>query len=73
MTINTDIIEGNWKQLRGKVQQKWGELTDDTLDQIAGSRDQLLGKIQESYGKTREEAERELKTWEDEQRNSSVN
>lgn len=73
MTMNTDIIAGNWKQLRGKVQQKWGELTDDTLDQIAGRRDQLLGKIQETYGKSRAEAETELSAWEEEQRRSTLN
>ena len=38
-------IEGNWKQVKGKVKEQWGKLTDDDIDQIAGRRDQLEGKI----------------------------
>lgn len=58
--MNTDILEGKWKQLRGEVRERWGELTDDELDQIAGKRDQLVGKIQEKYGYARDEAERQV-------------
>jgi uncharacterized protein YjbJ (UPF0337 family) len=58
--MNRDILEGKWKQLRGKVREEWGDLTDDELDQIAGKRDQLVGKVQERYGYTREEAERQV-------------
>jgi uncharacterized protein YjbJ (UPF0337 family) len=58
--MNNDVLEGKWKQLRGKVREEWGELTDDELDQIAGRRDQLVGKIQEKYGYTRDEAERQV-------------
>ncbi|RYG43469.1 CsbD family protein [bacterium] len=56
--MNWDTIEGNWKQLRGKAQEKWGELTDSEYDQIGGKKDQLVGKLQEKYGITRDEAER---------------
>lgn len=59
--MNSDRFEGNWKQLKGKVKEKWGKLTDDDLDVIDGRREQLLGKIQERYGIAREEAERQLK------------
>lgn len=55
--MNKDILEGNWKQLRGHVKEMWGRLTDDELDQIAGRRDVLEGKLQEKYGYTRQEAE----------------
>lgn len=58
--MNTDILEGMWKQIRGEVRQRWGELTDDELDQIAGHRDKLIGRLQERYGYTRDEANREL-------------
>ena len=58
--MNKDILEGKWKQLRGEVRERWGEITDDELDQIAGRYDQLVGKIQERYGYNREEAEREV-------------
>ena len=38
-------VEGNWKQTKGKIKEKWGQLTDDDLTQIDGRRDQLEGKI----------------------------
>jgi uncharacterized protein YjbJ (UPF0337 family) len=58
--MNNDRIEGSWKEWKGKAQKKWGELTDDELDQINGSRSELIGKIQQKYGKTKEEAKREI-------------
>ncbi|MBF4987250.1 CsbD family protein [Methylophilus sp. 14] len=62
--MNKDIFEGNWKQLKGKVQEQWGKLTNDDLDVIEGKRDQVAGKIQERYGITKDEAEKQIRTWE---------
>ena len=62
-TMNKDIIEGNWAQVKGKIKEQWGKLTDDDLDVIAGKKDQLLGKIQERQGITRNEAEKQLSDW----------
>ena len=59
--MNREQLEGNWKQLKGKLREKWGRLTDDDLEEIAGRHDQLLGKLQEKYGLAKEEAERQLK------------
>ena len=56
--MNNDIIEGNWKQLKGKVRENWGKLTDDDVDEIAGRRDHFIGKIQEKSMK-KDEAEKE--------------
>ena len=61
--MNWDRVEGNWKQLKGKAKQKWGQLTDDQLDVIAGNRDQLVGKVQESYGIAKDEAEKQVEEW----------
>ncbi len=61
--MNWNQIEGNWKQLKGRVKLRWGKLTDDQLDKIAGNRDQLVGKIQEIYGVTKDEAEKRLTDW----------
>ena len=58
--MNWDRIEGNWKQFKGQVKEKWGEFTDDELDIVAGKRDQFLGKLQEKYGITKDEAQRQL-------------
>ncbi|WP_370244849.1 MULTISPECIES: CsbD family protein [Alteromonas] len=61
--MNSDRIEGNWKEMKGKVQQKWGKLTDDDLDVIDGRREELVGKIQQAYGKSRDEAEKEVDSY----------
>jgi uncharacterized protein YjbJ (UPF0337 family) len=63
--MNEDIIQGKWNQLKGSVQQKWGKLTNDQIDQINGNRAKLLGAIQESYGLARDEVEKQIKAWED--------
>ena len=63
--MNWERIEGNWMQVKGNVKEQWGKLTDDHLDRIAGKRDQLVGKIQENYGIAQDEAERQVKDWED--------
>ncbi len=68
INMNWDRIEGNWKQIKGNVKQQWGKLTDDQLDVIAGKRDQLAGKIQEAYGITKDEAEKQLNDWQNEQK-----
>jgi uncharacterized protein YjbJ (UPF0337 family) len=62
--MNWDRIEGNWKQIKGKVKEQWGDLTDDDLDVVAGRRDQLAGKVQERYGIAKDEAERQVASWE---------
>ena len=62
--MNHDRLQGNWKQFKGKVREKWGKLTDDQLDVINGRREVLAGKIQELYGLSRDEAERQIKEWE---------
>lgn len=58
--MNRDIIEGNWKQVKGKVKAKWGKLTDDEIDQIEGNYEQLCGKVQEAYGLSRDQVEKEI-------------
>jgi len=58
--MNKNILEGKWMQLRGAVREKWGQLTDDELDQIAGKRDKLAGVLQERYGYAENEAEQQI-------------
>lgn len=59
--MNKDIAAGNFKQMKGKIKQQWGMLTDDEIDQIQGNTEVLAGKLQERYGWEREEAERQVK------------
>jgi uncharacterized protein YjbJ (UPF0337 family) len=61
--MNWDRVEGNWTQFKGKVQQKWGKLTDDDLDVIEGKQKELIGRLQQRYGVAKDEAEREIDTW----------
>ena len=61
--MNWDRIEGNWKQLKGKAQQKWGELTNDDLDVVQGRKEELVGRLQKRKGIARDEAEREVDEW----------
>lgn len=58
--MNWDQIQGDWKQLTGKVKEKWGKLTDDDLTIVAGKRDQLAGILQKRYGYAKERVEKEL-------------
>ena len=61
--MNWDQVSGQWKQLKGKIKEKWGDLTDDDLDVVAGKRDQFIGKIQQRYGIGKDEAERRVDQW----------
>jgi uncharacterized protein YjbJ (UPF0337 family) len=63
--MNWDQVEGQWKQMKGTLKQRWGKLTDDDLTTLSGKRDQLVGKIQERYGITREQAQKEADEWAD--------
>jgi len=56
-------VEGNWKQVKGKVKEKWGNLTDDDLTVINGRRDQLEGKIQERYGIAKDQVRKDVDAW----------
>ncbi|HET6553656.1 MAG TPA: CsbD family protein [Dyella sp.] len=66
--MNQDTIQGNWKQLSGKIKQQWGKLTDDDLKVAEGNAEYLSGRLQERYGMARDEAEREVKAFEKELR-----
>jgi uncharacterized protein YjbJ (UPF0337 family) len=61
--VNWEQARGQWMQLKASVRKQWGKLTDDDLDLIAGERERLAGKIVERYGVTKEEAERQIASW----------
>ena len=59
--METNVVKGQFKQLKGKIKQQWGKLTDDEIDQMEGNAEILAGKLQERYGLNREEAERQAR------------
>ena len=56
-------VEGNWKEFKGNVQQKWGKLTNDDLDVVVGKRTELSGRLQQRYGYAKDQADREIDMW----------
>ena len=62
--MNRDIIGGNWKQLKGQMQAKWGDLTNDDFDVAEGNAKYLAGKLQERYGWEKDRAEKEVREFE---------
>jgi uncharacterized protein YjbJ (UPF0337 family) len=61
--MNEDILSGKWTQLKGKVKEQWGKLTDDDLDVINGKQDQLEGRLQQRYGYAKDQAQKEINDW----------
>ena len=62
--MNTDRISGRWKQVKGRIKEQWGRLTEDDLDVIAGKREQLLGRIQQRHGLAKDEAQQQVADFE---------
>ncbi len=58
--MNKDILEGKWNEVKGKIKQRWGALTDDDLKEIEGNHQEIYGKLQKRYGYTKEQIEEEL-------------
>lgn len=55
-----DIIKGHWKEIKGKLKQQWGKLTDDDITTMEGNFEELSGKLQKSYGYQKEQAKKEI-------------
>ena len=70
--MNENELKGNWQNMKGKVREQWGKLTDQDMEVIAGKRDQLVGKLRERYGHAQGESERLVKEFEDSSRESDV-
>jgi len=66
---NKDVLKGQWEQLKGSARERWGELTDDDVDQVKGDFEQLVGRVREQYGLAKEEAEEQVSEWLNKQSN----
>ena len=58
--MTTLQIKGNWNEIKGKLKQKYGQLTDDDLKFAEGKEDELFGRLQQRLGKKKEEIRREI-------------
>jgi uncharacterized protein YjbJ (UPF0337 family) len=58
--MNTLEIKGDWNTTKGKLKQKWAQLTDDDLQFVEGKSEELLGRIQKRTGQTREAVEKAI-------------
>jgi uncharacterized protein YjbJ (UPF0337 family) len=59
--MNEDILKGKWLEIRGRVKEKWGKLTDNDFGEIEGRNEKLLGLLQKKYGCIKDKAELEYK------------
>jgi len=62
--MNSDQWQGKWKELKGIIKEKWGELTENDLTELEGHRDRLAGLVQQRYGLAKEEVERQIREFE---------
>ena len=53
-------MKGSWNEVKGKLKQKYGQLTDDDLEFAEGKDDELLGRLQQKLGKTKEDLRKEI-------------
>jgi uncharacterized protein YjbJ (UPF0337 family) len=58
--MNNLEIKGNWNEIKGKLKQKYAQLTDDDLTFAEGKEDELLGRLQQRLGKSKEEVRRAI-------------
>ena len=57
--MNTDTVQGNWTELKGKIKAKWAKFTDNDIEAFKGNLEQIAGKVQQIYGYAKEKAEQE--------------
>jgi uncharacterized protein YjbJ (UPF0337 family) len=63
--MDTLEIKGQWNVIKGKIKQKWGNLTDDDLEYSEGRLDETIGRIQKRTGKGREEIYKAIQSADD--------
>jgi uncharacterized protein YjbJ (UPF0337 family) len=60
--MNKLRLKGSWNEVKGKLKQKYGDLTDDDLTFAEGKEDELLGRIQKRLGKSKDEIQKEIES-----------
>jgi len=62
--MNWDTMKGDWKQVKGKIREKWGDFTDDELDKVQGRREQFEGLLQKKFGMAKDEVKKQVDEFE---------
>lgn len=63
--MNKDIFEGKWEEIKGKMKQSWGKITDNGFKEIEENQQEIFGRLQKYYGYTKDEAEKAVKDFTD--------
>lgn len=58
--MSEQISRGRWRELKGKIREQWGDISEDELEKTKGNIDQIAGKIQKKYGESVDGARRKL-------------
>lgn len=61
--LNKNIFQGNWKEIKGKLRQQWGNLTEDEVAKMKGSYEELRGVLQKKYGFDQERSDKEIENF----------
>lgn len=59
--MNKNVFQGEWEEIKGRLLETWGKLTQDDLKEIQGNHERIIGKLQKHYGYSEEEAKRVLR------------
>ena len=70
--MNKNEFEGNWNILKGKIKEKWGKFTNDDIAKMNGKYDQFVGQLEKKYNYTKEQVEREMKSWQEGQQKAPI-
>ena len=61
--MNRDLVQGSWRQFKGRLKERWALISDDEFTALAGRREQIAGSMQKAYGLARESSARQLSDW----------
>jgi len=60
--ITREELQGSWTQLKGKIRERWGQITDDDLQHVQGNAEQLIGLLERKTGQSRRDIEQFVET-----------
>lgn len=58
--MNTDVIKGKWKEIKGQLREQWGKFTESEIAKMKGNQEELEEMLQKKYGYEKEKANDEV-------------